>query len=82
MKPREQNDGAVNLLQEFDGCRFVYDLTAHKVEVFGPDERLLFMAQPLPDNPGGFDLINEGTSIAVHNPAGVDFAGVHDMYDD
>ena len=79
-KPRE--DEAVNVLQEFSGCRLIYDLTAHRIEVTGPDGDLLLRVQPLPDNPGGFDLANEGQYIEVHNPGSVDFTGVHDQYDD
>jgi hypothetical protein len=55
-----------------------YDLTAHKISVTGPDGRVLFAAQPLPDNPGGFDLHDPDRSIAVHNPGSVDFVGVYD----
>lgn len=80
MKPRE--DEPTSILQTFTGCTLVYDLTAHKIVVTAQDGSELLMLQPLPDNPGGFSLYNDGQSIAVHNPGGVDFIGVHDSFED
>ena len=77
------NDEAVNPLQEFENCKLSYDLTAHKLTVTDKDRgALLLMIQPLPDNPGGFDLRFDGYRIDIHNAVGVDFVGVHDAYED
>lgn len=71
----------VSLLQHFENCLLTYDLTAHRIEVVAADGSMLLALQPLPDNPGGFSLANEGQWIEVHQPGAVDFHGVYDLYD-
>lgn len=66
---------------EFSNCTLTYELTPHKLTITDNESgAVLAMYQPLPDNPGGFDLRNEGQYIAF-KPDGIDFAGVYDVYD-
>lgn len=71
------------ILQIIANCRLEYDLSSHSLTVVdNVTGTVKLRIQPIPDNPGGFNLIEEGNAISIHNPAGVDFVGVHDMYED
>ena len=69
-KPRTTEDPTK---QEFKHCTLLYDLTEHSITVNDDYGDRLLKVWRMRDNPGGFDLATEGTSIEINNPTGIVF---------
>ena len=76
MKRPGDTDATTNVQQYFDNCRMTYDLTEHSITVVDDFGDLLLKVWRLRDNPGGFSLADDGTSIEINNPTGIVFVPV------
>ncbi len=71
-----------NVTQELQNCVLLYDLTNHSITVTTDGGDMALKIWSLPDTPGDFSLFTIGHYIEIHNPNGVDFVPVPDVYED